>query len=118
MFTSRTARVIRIYGIEPGLRSPFHPEARADELLGEAIVHLNAPDPNFFPVYPLDADVGDLGSIAPVGSRERIAVEVAPLTPELPIWAFIASYTVRHSTCRSSHRIDGRGARFPPPEFA
>jgi hypothetical protein len=82
--------VVRIYGIEPGLRSPFHPEARADELLGEAIVHLNAPDPNFFPVYPLYADVGDLGSVAPVGSHERIAVEVAPLTPELPIWAFIS----------------------------
>lgn len=82
--------VVRIHGIEPGVRSPFHPDARPDALLGEAVVHLQGPDPNLFPVYPVYAEIGDLGTIAPVSGHERIAVEIAPLTPGLPIWAFVS----------------------------
>ena len=56
-------------------------------------------------MYPLYADVGDLGSVGPVGSHERIAVEVAPLTPELPIWAFISVVhnETQHLTVISPH---------------
>ena len=87
-----TAR-LRFYGVNPATDVPFKfggPSPQLDPLLLEMTVALKAERRPGTPLFDLAYAQLSLGSLPEMQGRDRIRIEVTPLTSGLRLWAFVS----------------------------